>query len=703
MMNRFAANPGKLAGTLGLILTAALSACGGGSGPTSSAVDGSPGATLATLVTSTTPTEKAALATSTTPNAKLATSTSISPVKVLPVASTIQSLGLLGGNLPGISDWGNTHPFVDLMKQARKLGTAAAPWDGSAILGNDGWPIADFGVTLMTGQSPVTGIAGIYKFSFTGKADIATTGTSASIQNVLYDSVLKKTTGEINFPVGEAQLFLVFKNTNGSVKNLKIIHPGYSLDNTPIFRTEFLNHIKRVQQLRFMEWTSTNNNVTTSWAGRANPATIHDAHLGVSWEDIIALGNETGKAIWINVPAQANDDYVRNLAQLLNTTIKPGIQVYIEYSNELWNGGFQQFGYNSAAARAEIIANPASPLNYDKGGDDWGFRRTANRTKQISDIFRSIVGDAKMMSIYRPILAGQIVNPYVLQTGLSMIQSVFGAPNQYFYGLAGAPYFNLGTLQTQVGLSTTQVLDALAQTAIATPKEAHYESNGALAAWYGLAFLAYEAGADTFGPGSLDAKEAANKDPRIQAINENFLTNWYQAGFSTLNLYTLGADTWATQYGTWALTYDLNVNTPKIASLDSTNAKAVPAIATRHMVPGTWDAREQPDQFPPYANPYLRWVHQPSYCEFMFNADKAGSYILTLKGGAENSNNGGNTVKIALNNSTIVAAFGMTTTANYELVPQAPITMQLKKGINVLRFSSAQPVDSWYLGEISIK
>lgn len=611
---------------------------------------------------------------------------------------TVQSQGLLGGNVGGVGDSDRTHSFVDLMKQARQFGSANTPWDEAATVGSDGWPIGDFGVILMTDQSPVTGIAGVYKFSFTGQATVSTVATTARIQNVTYNNVLNQTVGEIKFPAGEDQLFLSFKNTSGGIKNLKVIYPGYDFKNTPVFREEFLNHIKRAQMLRFMDWTRTNGNTTTSWAKRANPTTTHTAHLGVTWEDIIELANETATPIWINIPAQADDDYVLNLAQLINTTINPGIPVYIEYSNELWNFGFQQASYNANAAKAEVTSNSNSPLNYDNAGDDWGFRRTANRLKQISDIFRTVVGDTKMMSIYRPILAGQLANPYILQTGLGMIHANFGAPKQYFYGVAGGWYFNMGSIANQEGSSVTTVLNALEQSAIAAPNTALYETNIATSSWYGLKFLGYEVGDDTFGPGSLAAKAAANNDPRMQSICENFISKWYQAGFDTLNWYTFGAGNWNTQYGTWTLTYDLNVNTPKTACIDASNAKTVPKISIRHMVPGSWDAREQPDKSLPYRVPFVS-----QYSEFMFYITTAGSYSLILKGGAENSINGNNLVKIALNSKTVVTSFPMTVSTNKELLQQTPIRLQLKKGVNVLHFLNSKKSSNWYLSEVTIR
>lgn len=58
----------------------------------------------------------------------------------------------IGANLPAITDYARTPVYADLMHQARRFGTAATPWDERALLGDDGWPVGDFGVFLMTGK-----------------------------------------------------------------------------------------------------------------------------------------------------------------------------------------------------------------------------------------------------------------------------------------------------------------------------------------------------------------------------------------------------------------------------------------------------------------------------------------------------------------------------------------------------------------------
>jgi hypothetical protein len=45
------------------------------------------------------------------------------------------------------------------------------------------------------------------------------------------------------------------------------------------------------------------------------------------------------------MPHQASDEYVRQFALLVKEKLDPSLKVYIEYSNEVWNGIFAQHRY----------------------------------------------------------------------------------------------------------------------------------------------------------------------------------------------------------------------------------------------------------------------------------------------------------------------------------------------------------------------
>ncbi|HAT10267.1 MAG TPA: hypothetical protein DCS97_06680, partial [Planctomycetes bacterium] len=183
---------------------------------------------------------------------------------------------------------------------------------------------------------------------------------------------------------------------------------------------------------------------------------------GPSWEYSVMLANETGADLYINLPAMASGwtpadttSYVYKLAQLIRygsdgsepyaaatanpvfPPLNPNLRVYVELSNEVWNpfgAAFRQFfdinemmkvdvraALGDAAALADPLARAADfpILNFDKlpttkqadgnfeHGNTWRLRKIILRTVQISDIFRSVWGDANMGSRIRPLYEWQ--------------------------------------------------------------------------------------------------------------------------------------------------------------------------------------------------------------------------------------------------------------------------------------------------------
>src|SRR5207253_7677684 len=63
--------------------------------------------------------------------------------------------------------------------------------------------------------------------------------------------------------------------------------------------------------------------------------------------------------------------------------------------------------------------------------------------ERVQRYFPHVFGDAQMMTTVRPILAVQLANINVLRQELLFIESVYGPPKNYFYGVGGAPYLNL--------------------------------------------------------------------------------------------------------------------------------------------------------------------------------------------------------------------------------------------------------------------
>jgi hypothetical protein len=643
-----------------LLLTAAVAACGGGSRP---------------------------------------------PPAAEPAAAIVATRTELGVNLPPVSDWSATPVYVDLVRQARRFGTPAKPWDEAAVLGPDGWPVGDFGVFLMTGQSRVSGTAGTYKVSFRGQATVGVVASTAGIANQAYDPAADRTTLDVVVPEGTDQLALGFTQTRGGIKDLAVIRPGYDPDDAPLFTRPFLDHIARFGTLRFMDWLATNvDSGSGAWAARPTPATVrYAAKAGVPWEHVIALANQAGKDVWINVPVRADDDYVRELARLLKATLRPELRVYVEYSNELWNGLFPQFALNVAMAKAEVQADPRSVLAYDRATDanTLAFRRVALRLKQIGDIFRAEYGDAAMLRTIRPVLSGQVVQPYVTEIGLAFIDAVYGPPARYFHAIAGAPYFNLGPLQTAEGLTPDQVLQAMEGSLASLAAVNAFERNRGLASWYGLRWLAYEGGADTFGPGSIAAKAAAGMDPRLEGLCLRYLQTWNEAGGDLFVWYTAGAGQWTSPYGTFELTVDLAVtDAPKLRCLEKAIAGQPATTRGRNAAPGAFAATAHLGNSPSPGEPTVRYLQPGRYVDYLVHADRAATFALTLttEAGAP-----GNSVDIAVNGTPVANDVPLTVTGWGTPAAQPPIPVSLDRGFNTLRLTTHAATTGYALHRLELR
>lgn len=483
----------------------------------------------------------------------------------IPNASNTPNRELLGANLEGIADWSRSMAFADIMKQSRDFGQPDKPWVAIKTLDAQGWPTTDFGVILMAAQPGVANIAGTYKVSFESntKPIVKAVASAGTIENLHKEG--NQWLADLVVPQQE-QLMLSFTNTNGGVRSLKVLRPGSSVGQ---FSKPFIDHIRRFGTLRFMDWGSTNGNKQEKWADRRlTTSPSYAGERGVPYETMLDLANETMADPWICIPEHADMDYVRNLAKLCKAKLNPKLKLYIENSNEVWNWGFEQAQHNLQQAKQDGPNDKS--LSWDGKANEWTWpaRRIAQRLMQIRTVFAEVYG-AEIKDRVRPILAGQIVWPENwLEQGLTYIEHNYGAPNQFIYAIAGAPYFNLGKVNDQKDVTKDEVLNALEKTIDTMPTWAKSEWYAKTLTKYKLRLVAYEAGPDTFGPNSIAAKKAAQFDPRMKELLLKYYRNWRAMGGELLNYFVAGATSYDGPYGTWGLTDDLTRKSPKIEAID---------------------------------------------------------------------------------------------------------------------------------------
>src|SRR6185295_5720065 len=161
--------------------------------------------------------------------------------------------------------------------------------------------------------------------------------------------------------------------------------------------------------------------------------------------------------------------------------LRSDLKAYVEYSNEVWNGSFQQSSY----ARKRGLALGLSANDFQAQ-----LFYYAKRSVETFDIWEKEFGDSKR---FVRVLSAAVANPWSSVQVLDF-QGAFKKAD----ALAIAPYFGnqLGSPATQ---SRTQAmnLDALfaeLETVALPMTRKMIESHAAIARAHGLPLLAYEGG-----------------------------------------------------------------------------------------------------------------------------------------------------------------------------------------------------------------
>ena len=597
----------------------------------------------------------------------------------------------MGVNLESARDWEPNNMFADAMKQSRPWGNAATPWDQAyADVDANGWPNGDAGVVVKS-NAIYLDIGGTYKLSFNGHANVAGVSSALTIQNKVYDAASNTTTCDVVVAPTNTQINLAFTGTTGGVKNVKLMRPGYS---TETFTREFTTLLQPFSCLRSVWLSQVIGSPVVNWSDRTLPtyATMNrrvgvgnytSPFYGCAWEYIIQLSNETNKDLWINIPDQATGDYVTQLATLLMNTANPNLHIYVEWSNEVWNGQYAETARNQAAANAEVAAGN-SPLNYD-GETNAGYlawRRVGMRTKEISDIFRSVFGGAQMMTRVRPVLCMQNGYTMTIRQPLQFLEGYYGAPSNYVYAIACAPYFGIPTSwNSRTDLTVDDIIGAMNTSLPATLTQAKDFST--FAHWYNIKFMTYEGGPSITGAPSLTAKIQSATDPRMNGIVHSFCDQFNQIGGDWLNYYTSISGNG--QFGTFGLTDDVNnLNTPKYQAV--LQALAVPraAVTAGTTLPGTIPAGNFDLQsgFAAPGTPTVN-ISQNVWFEYLIRVPATATYTLNPSVASA----GGQQLQ-ALVNGAAIASWNIPNTGGINTFVALPqVNVQLNAGLQVIRMN----------------
>jgi hypothetical protein len=615
----------------------------------------------------------------------------------------------VGINLDGVTDYAAESSFVDAIKHSRHWGTAATPWDEAAAVDAKGWPTQDAGLVVLCCITDANGhsvIAGTYALSFTGQANVSlTVGGVGTVTGQAYDSATNITTATVTVnDSGDGVIIaLSFTNTQRlptdavgtGVTDVHLIRPrtapngaSWWHETNQVFTDPFLKLLAQFPAIRTMNWENTNGNTVSSWAGRTPPTyATQQTPKGVAWEYVIELANTLKKDLWINVPVEANQAYIQNLAELMHAKLNPTLHLYIEYSNEVWNYSFAQAGWNQAAAEAEVAANPKSPLawqcsTYADCQYVWGERRVGAQIVAIAKTFQKVFGaHANML---RPIYATQLGQTYFLSLVLPMIQHFWGPPANYLYGVAQAPYWTGDN--TLDNLTAAQELsNAAANLATLNVPEQGFAT---WSRYYGLQSVTYEGGPGMNGTPSLDAKIAANRSTDIGSQVTQAITGAASEGIS-LYMYYDDAGIYG-QYGMWGATEDVfDLQTPKMTALQGLIANGSTPLQGGVLLPTSFPAMSPDLSFGSNyitSNGSYAYLGQGGTFGYLVDVPAAGTYTVILTVGTYYG-----ATKAALKiDQALVGTAQIPSTGNnvQNWTPTKPVKVKLPAGLHVLTISA---------------
>lgn len=357
--------------------------------------------------------------------------------------------------------------------------------------------------------------------------------------------------GRIEFEIATpsesgVQLRLTDTNPDDPVRDIRILPPGIAEDHVGLFHPDFLELLSGYRAIRFMDWQRTNDSELVHWNERALPSdAVQTSDAGVCLEHMIALCNALQCDAWFCMPHLATDDFVTQFATLVEDQLDPKLKVFVEYSNEVWNGGFVQ-AHHAAAQGAQLGLSGSEFQNQ--------LRWYSRRSVEIFDLW-SAVFDAEDQRLVR-VLAGQSVNPW---TGTVILddQDAFQKADVY----AIAPYFGAtmgsqGEADQVLAMEEPEVWDLLEVKLDQSIEK--ISENVALAEEHGLPLVAYEAGQHLVGVGPYQWNDELtllfvrmNRDDRMGELYSTYLDAWKASGAHEMFLWNLADE--PSRYGSWGL------------------------------------------------------------------------------------------------------------------------------------------------------
>ncbi|HRJ53699.1 MAG TPA: sugar-binding protein [Candidatus Thiothrix moscowensis] len=460
----------------------------------------------------------------------------------------------LGTNTNEIMDDDSSAPFIDLMKMSLPFREARQLNKGDIQYDRYGWPtrISAGGqaATRFVSKLPAGTIPpGPYTVLYEGEG-VLEYGNDAKLRDHRpgRDVIILEPgqDNELN-----ATLFIKATNPANPIRNIRILPPGGICSSNPfqrvpnpgqcrgdflsfeensdkiIFNPDYLNYMKDFRVIRFMNMSGITRNPVYAWEDRASidQATWGGVEgiRGAPMEVMVELANRLHADPWFSLPHAASDDFIRRFAEYVQAHLDPTLKVYVEYTNEAWNGIFTQHAF---------VKQRGLAMGLDTDPNQAAYKYYSKRSVEVFRVWESVFGGDKRLV---RVMSGLIGSTQMTKTILS-----FEGAYRFTDAYAVAPYVYGDLNALRQARSVNDVFNIMTN-----PKYPHSLPNeinlirkqAEVTTSFGLDLLAYEGGqhlvdmhtkSDDQHPNTLFYQ--ANRHPQMAAIYQQLLQGWKQAG-----------------------------------------------------------------------------------------------------------------------------------------------------------------------------
>jgi hypothetical protein len=508
----------------------------------------------------------------------------------------------LGIGLSGISDWSTQHPFIDIMKTARPwLGHTADQWGvwDAARFAKEGYLDADGWLTAMppgldrvealilTDQPPeAQSLAGRYRVTYDGTGNLTVNGLATDIRRMA-DGLW------FSYQPGPGLVAVSISATDPAdpIRNITVMRedliPAHEAGET--FNPDWLRVISDMRSLRFMDMMQTTGSLQVTWSDRPKPGDFTYGWRGVPVEVMVDLSNRVGADPWLTLPHMADDDYVTAFATYVRDHLRPGLMVYAEWSNEVWNFSFPQAQWADDQAQARWG---------DQGENAW-MQFAGLRAAQVADIWGNVFGpaaDDRLVRVVATHTAWLGLEDQLLNAPLAQAE---GLPPPYlsFDAYAVTGYFGHDLASEEMapqlrdwiaqGTAVEQVTQTLRQGSVDTLLHEFWPYHARVARAHDLRLVMYEGGTHLVGQGPVvddqaitDFLTSYNYSPEMADLYATVMAGWQDAGGTMFNQFVDVAA--PSKWGSWGALRHLDDMNPRWATIDAFNAG----------MPVRWESRD---------------------------------------------------------------------------------------------------------------